>query len=442
MKDPKVTGGGKMHFLKEDLEALRPAARQYYVWDDTEHGLCLLVTPGGAKTYYYRFKVRGQSRRLRLGPFPGLNMTKARGKAASARGKVSDGKDPSEETRERRGELTVGELLALYVEEHLRPNRKQKAAVSAEQLTRDYLADLTGLKLSDLNRRRVAEWHVRASEFSKTQANRALEVLSATCSFALVRELAPARWVGVNPCHGVKANRETSRSRFLSPDELGRLLHAVEAEPADLRDFFLVLLFTGARRSNVQAMRWADLDLDGGVWRIAAGESKSGEAMSLPLVEDAVKLLRRRKADLDALVRRASKPADATRLTLRQAQHRAVEQRKAACVAVYVFPGRGASGHLVEPKAAWGRVLKRAGIVKLRIHDLRRTVGSWLAGQGANAFVIQKALGHKSLTSVGVYARLDLSPVRAAMEGVATAFAKARADAKADEAKVVKIKKR
>jgi integrase len=246
----------------------------------------------------------------------------------------------------------------------------------------------------------------------------------------------------VNPCHGVKANRETSRSRFLSPDELGRLLHAVEAEPADLRDFFLVLLFTGARRSNVQAMRWADLDLDGGVWRIAAGESKSGEAMSLPLVEDAVKLLRRRKADLDALVRRASKPADATRLTLRQAQHRAVEQRKAACVAVYVFPGRGASGHLVEPKAAWGRVLKRAGIVKLRIHDLRRTVGSWLAGQGANAFVIQKALGHKSLTSVGVYARLDLSPVRAAMEGVATAFAKARADAKADEAKVVKIKKR
>ena len=391
----------------------------------------------GTKTFFYRYRAAGESKRLKLGRFPGLTVAEAQSKTVVHRGAVESGGDPAQARREQRNELTVGELVALYVSDHLTPNRKPKAVKEAEQLKRDYMGDLVALGLSALTRKRVAEWHVRATARSRVRANRVLEMLSAACSFALVRDVAPARWVGVNPCHGVKANREVSRSRFLAPDELGRLLRAIEGEHADLRDFFKMLLYTGARKSNVQAMRWADLDLAGGAWRIAAGESKSGEAMSIPLVEDAVRLLRKRKADLDALVRRAGKLRGATSMTLREAQHRAVEQRKAVHAAVYVFPGLGASGHLVEPKMAWGRVLKRAGIEKLRIHDLRRTVGSWLAGQGANAFTIQKALGHRSLASTAVYARLDLAPVRAALEGVAAAFAAAGDAAKADEGKVV-----
>jgi integrase len=440
MGNPTVASERRFRFTKDSVEALEPGSAPYYAWDEKEHGLCVLVAPSGTKTFFFRYKTKGQSKRLKLGRFPGLTVGKAQSKTVVHRGAVESGGDPAEVKREQRHELTVGELVAQYVADHLAANRKPRAAKEAEQLTRDYLKDLVGLGLSALTRKQVAEWHVHATAQSKVRANRALEVLSAACSFALARDVAPARWQGVNPCHGVKANRETSRSRFLAPDELGRLLLAIEAEHADLRDFFRMLLFTGARRANVESMKWADVDLDGGVWRIAADESKSGEAMSLPLIEDAVKLLRGRKTDLDALVRRATKPVDATRLSLREAQHRAVEQRKAKGAAIYVFPGLGATGHLVEPKKAWARVLKRAGIEKLRIHDLRRTVGSWLAGQGANAFVIQKALGHRSLAATQVYARLDLSPVREALEGVAAAFAKASDDAKVEENKVVEIK--
>jgi integrase len=259
----------------------------------------------------------------------------------------------------------------------------------------------------------------------------------------MMRDLAPARWLSVNPCHGVKANRETSRSRFLQPAELGRLLKAVEAESATLRDFFLLLLYTGARRSNVQAMKWADANLEQGVWRIAAGESKSGEPLALPLVDEAKAILKRRKIERDQLIERTATTShvDATAMTLREAQHRATERRKAAHAETFVFPGVGASGHLVEPKTAWARVLERAKIEDLRLHDVRRTVGSWLAGQGSNAFVIGRALGHKSLAATAVYARLDLYPVRNAMQTVATAFVKAGTDAEADAKTVVKIKR-
>ena len=441
MKNPKVQSTNRFAFTKPTVEALKPKDRQYYAWDEDEHGLCVLVMPSGVKTFFYRYKVEGRSKRFRIGRFPDVSAGDAQRKTVIERGRVADGKDPVEANRERRKEMLVSALLNLYKNDHLRTERKPRAVVAAEQLTKDYLAPLVGLKLSDLNRKRVAEWHVRASQRSKSQANRALEVLSAACSFALLRDLAPVRWVGVNPCHGVRANREVSRSRFLSPVELGRLLRALDVEPEDLRDFFKMLLYTGARRSNVQAMRWADLDLDGGSWRIGASESKSGEAMSIPLVEDAVTILRRRKAECDALILRveATSHVNATGLTLRQASHRAVERRKASHAATFVFPGRGATGHLIEPKTAWARILKRAKIEDLHVHDLRRTMGSWLAGQGANAFVIQKALGHRSLAATQVYARLDLAPVREAMQTVATAFAQAGANAEADEKKVVKI---
>src|SRR6185503_5001402 len=78
----------------------------------------------------------------------------------------------------------------------------------------------------------------------------------------------------------------------------------------------------------------------------------------------------------------------------------------------YVFPGSGKSGHLEEPKKGWQRILTRAGIADLRIHDLRRTLGSWQAKQGASLAIIGKSLNHKNQNTTAIYARLDLDPVR------------------------------
>ena len=155
-----------------------------------------------------------------------------------------------------------------------------------------------------------------------------------------------------------------------------------------MRDLFLLALLTGARRSNVSAMRWADIDLVTGVWRIA--KTKNGTPQTVTLSPEAVTVLASRKAS-----------------------------------GVFVFPGSGKTKHIVEPKNAWAKLLKQAGIENLRIHDLRRTLGSWQARTGASLPIIGKSLNHKTHQATAIYARLDLDPVRQSVNTATAAIMEA-----------------
>jgi integrase len=147
-----------------------------------------------------------------------------------------------------------------------------------------------------------------------------------------------------------------------------------------LRDYFLISLLTGARRSNVQEMQWSHIHLERGEWRIPT--TKNGDSQTVTLTSEVVEILR---------ARQGSSPT-------------------------WVFPGSGSTGHLVEPKKAWKRLLERAGIENLRIHDLRRTLGSWQAKTGASLVIVGKSLNHKSPSTTAIYARLDLDPVRESVD--------------------------
>lgn len=191
-----------------------------------------------------------------------------------------------------------------------------------------------------------------------------------------------------NPAKGIRRNPEKSRDRFLQSDELPRFFAALATEPNPvIRDYILVSLLTGARRANVLSMRWTELNLEEGVWRIPV--TKNGTPQNVPLSPETIEILSGRK---DA----------------------------AGAGEVFVFPGEGETGHLVEPKKGWLRVLEHAGLSDLRIHDLRRTLGSWQAKTGASLAIIGKSLNHKSHQTTAIYARLDLDPVR---ESVARATA-------------------
>jgi integrase len=177
------------------------------------------------------------------------------------------------------------------------------------------------------------------------------------------------------------------RDRFVLKDELPKLMESLRAEPnKDMADFFLLCLYTGARKSNVQSMRWDDVDFSINEWRIP--DTKNGEPVRIPLIEQAFEILNGR------IYLKESFP--------------------------WVFPSKESnSGHIQEPKTAWKRILERAGLKNLRIHDLRRTCGSYQAIAGTSLAIIGKSLGHKSPQSTAIYARLSNDPVRASME---TAF--------------------
>ncbi|MCP4537306.1 MAG: tyrosine-type recombinase/integrase [Chloroflexi bacterium] len=105
----------------------------------------------------------------------------------------------------------------------------------------------------------------------------------------------------------------------------------------------------------------------------------------------------------------------------------------------WVFPSDRRKGkHLVEIKNIWAGILKRAEITDLRMHDLRRSLGSWMAAQGASLTVIGKGLGHKNTSTTAIYSRLNIDPVRTAMEAATSAMIEA-SGAVADVSKVTPI---
>jgi integrase len=202
--------------------------------------------------------------------------------------------------------------------------------------------------------------------------------------------LAQERFNGQNPATRIQKNPAPSRDRFLQADELTPFFKALSESPNEtMRDFFLMALLTGARRANVSAMRWADVDLVAGVWRIA--KTKNGTPQTVTLSPEAVAVLHARKDG----------------------------------GGVFVFPGDGVTGHIVEPKKAWATLLKTAGIENLRIHDLRRTLGSWQARTGASLPIIGKSLNHKTHQATAIYARLDLDPVRQSVNTATAAMMEA-----------------
>jgi integrase len=184
-----------------------------------------------------------------------------------------------------------------------------------------------------------------------------------------------------------------ARERFIRPEEFKKFFKALDAEnkPDDeklhnnFHDYVLLSLYTGARQANVLSMKWEDIDLKTGHWRIP--KTKNKDSHTVPLTPYAVEILKRRK-----------------------------EKAKSRPKTPFVFPSDSAVGHYTEPKVAWRQLLKNAGLVDLRMHDLRRTMGSYMAMNNQSLPIIGKALGHKSQMSTHIYARLALDPVRAAME--------------------------
>ena len=84
--------------------------------------------------------------------------------------------------------------------------------------------------------------------------------------------------------------------------------------------------------------------------------------------------------------------------------------------AEWVFPSERTSGAVTDAKKAWERVRNRSGLTDMRMHDLRRTLGSWQALTGTSLQIIGKSLGHKSMKATEVYARLTTDPVRESVE--------------------------
>jgi len=226
----------------------------------------------------------------------------------------------------------------------------------------------------------VDAWHRKMSTRAPIHANRALAALSRMFSLAM-------RW-GLradNPCKGIERNQEHKRRRYLSANELTRLIKALDAySDQQSADIIRLLLLTGARRGEALQARWDDIDLEAGVWSKPGATTKQRTEHRVPLNDAAVRLL----------------------LDLRE---------RGPVKTEWVFPTAN-GGHRSDVKDAWATLCRTAKISGARVHDLRHTFASVLASSGLSLPIIGQLLGHTTPTATARYSHLIDDVLKAATQ--------------------------
>jgi integrase len=379
----------KVTFTDELFRKINPSVsnKRSYLYDSKTTGLRLQITEKGTLTFQFqaRDKKRGTIVTRTIEKYPAMSIAKAREEADRLRVKLHDGVDIENEAALIREEDTFNAIFYRWLDQFAKPHKKSWE--EDERRYKLYFEKPFGHKKpSWFTQARVRKWHHEITtkprqrgegQITPSTANRALALLS-----TVFNQIMPDT---TNPCKGVKKFHEESRDRFLQPEELESFFTAIndESTPALFRDYILVSLFTGARRANVMEMKWGEISFERETWTIPGIKSKNKTAMTIPLAPHVIDILKRRKQ---------------------------------TTTSVFVFPGKGKTGHYCEPKTAWGTLVKKTGLSDLRIHDLRRTLGSWQTITGASNTIVGKTLGHKSAAATAVYSRLNLDPVRESIE--------------------------
>ena len=448
-----------INFTKATLDSLPlPAAGKRITYHDSKtKGLQIRVTSNGVKTFsVYRWvKVDSKPERITLGRYPDeTSIEKAREQAVIINGAIAERKNPNKVLRQQKTEITLRELFSIYMERWSKP--RKKTWDEDEEKFKRYLEKgsiLANKKLSNISRTDIAALHSSIGKIHPVTANRVLALISSIFGRAAEWGL----WDKANPALGIRKFPEKSRDRFIQSDELPVFFESMANEASDLlQDYFMLLLLTGVRRSNLMAMRWDEISFDRKEWRIPETKNGTPQVISLDDGHGAImRILENRKAKIAEYKSKAG-DEDASDYEIKLAKS----------ANKWVFPSISSTGHIVEPRKGWERILARAEIFQLitliaghegwdakkihklkfdangrlesalkqyrervitleldtstigfrdlRIHDLRRTLGSWMAGTGASSVIIGRQLNHKSPSATAIYSRLQQDPVTAA----------------------------
>jgi integrase len=356
-------------------------------WDSEIPGFGLKVTPSGHKTYIFKYRVAGgrggQQRKPTIGTHGPMTCQQARDMARKWFASVKTGGDPSGERKAIRDAITVSDFCDRFIVDYARLKKKPKSVKGDESVMRRVIKPMLGsMKVSAVGRADVERVH-RSLKDTPPHANRIVALLSKMFSLAERWGLRPAH---SNPCRGIERYREFARERFLVSEELRRLEAVlVEHERSNpwMSSLIRLLILTGARRGELETLRWVEVELQSGRLRLA--DSKTG-AKVIVLGDKAVEILQRvPKVEGNA----------------------------------FVFAGKKSGQHVNGLSKFWQRVRKQAALEGIRLHDLRHSFASQAAANGASLPMIGKLLGHKSTATTARYAHLLDAPLREIANAVA-----------------------
>jgi len=366
------------------IEAIKPGETIF----DTEVRGFFVRHRGGDARYGLKIRIKGRQVNLTIGRHGrgDYGPERARREAERLKGLVRDGKDPSAERATERTAPTIATFAARYMSEYAEQQKKPRTLAEDVRLLRlRILPALGNLRLRALSRADVARFHagMRATPVS---ANRALALLSAILGWA---ERVGERDDASNPCRHVARYPEAARERLLTAEELARLGDALSRAEADgLSDWrpvavIRLLLFTGARLSEILGLRWPWVNWETGIVRLP--DSKTG-AKNLILSAPARELLA-------GLPRFAAND--------------------------HVIPGDRPGAPFVGIQKPWQRIRAVAGLGDVRLHDMRHAFASTAVAAGDSIFIVGKLLGHRQASTTERYSHLAPDPAQAVADRTA-----------------------
>ena len=350
-------------------------------WDDRMPGFGVRIYPSGMKSFVLSYRHQGRKRLMAIGRYGVLTLDMARDKARQALVDSNGGCDPLDQRAKRNHGETIADLAETYIERHAKVHKR--TWIADQRAINKYILPAWATKqVQNLERSDVARLHHDVGRTYPYTANRLLELISKMCELARIWGFVDEG--AMNPARGITRFKEHKRERYITPQELPKLAIAIDNE-SNLYARYAIWLFllTGLRKSELLKSRWADVD-----WNreeLTIQDTKNGRPHHLPLSSAALAVLRQ-------LPRQEGNP--------------------------FLFPGREAGKNLVNIDKAWRRIRTEAGVPDVRLHDLRRTVGSWLAQAGNSLHLIGRVLNHKTPCTTQVYARFSNDHVRDALESL------------------------
>jgi integrase len=398
-----------MKLNKKNIDSIQPPAtgKKYY-FDDTISGFGIVVWSSGTKTFVYQDRIRGRKRRITIDRYGNITPAQARKRAQDLAGQIASGLDPVSEKHERAVEaLTLSEALEGYIENrHLKPGTIKDLRV-AMQGVKDWMKR----PIVTITRDSVARRHKKLGEKSEARANLAMRYLRAVLNYASEANAYPdgSPLLKDNPVTRLSATKSWykvgRRKKYLYghdikpwmqavirlseiPDrEPGKGKHKPKLRNGDLsRDFFLILILTGLRRSEVLGLTWENVDLAGKTLTIP--DPKNCEPHTLPLS--------------DYL-------------------HEILTERKEKSAGSYVLSGPDGKKFQAF-RYAQARIEEETGI-HFSPHDLRRTFATVAESLNIPAYAVKGLLNHKTTGDITAgYIQITVERLRDPMQQITDYF--------------------
>ena len=345
-------------------------------------GLTFTLSSNGTAAWVLRYRFGGRQKELTLGRYPDTSLKRARELATIARARIAEGVDVAREKQQtKEAHRTAGRVHELCDEfmERVVTRERKRPELAQRIINKDILPVIGKQPARDVTDRQIINLLDRiVDRGARAQANHTLRLLKQIFRYGVSR-----RYLDRSPCTEIGTDaaggRERTRNRSLSREELTKFLSALNR--ADIHEAsrfsFKIILATCVRVGELVNARWENIDLQQRVWHIPAQDTKTGEAIDIPLVPQVVEWFESLKG--------------------------------LAGDSPYVLPTRRSKVRPNLDTQSLRVALRKvdAGIEHFVTHDLRRTARTHLAALIVSREVAERCLNHKLKGVERIYNRYD-----------------------------------